>query len=98
MNIIQAIKNFILAEDIKEEEYTEPGHRPEHNTLLYIYCERYMNSLNPNHRYDVFETLKSGVTITHERNVTLQDAKDYVRKVWLASHPPNIIVSVTTTW
>lgn len=99
MNILQAIKNLILAEDIQtDKDYTAPAHRPEHDTLLYKYAERYLNSLNPNHNYDIREELKSGVIITHEEDVSLQEAKDYVRRIWISSSPPNIIVTVTTTW
>ena len=104
MNIINWIKENILTlneadliEDEGREVYACPL-REDHQNITYKYAEKYLNALNPNHRYDVREELKSGTIITHEENVSLQYAKDYVRKVWVASHPPNMIVEVTTSW
>ena len=68
-----------------------------HSSLLFQYREKYINALNPRHRYDVREQLKSGQIITHCTDVTLQEAKDYVRMVWINSSPPNFLVEVTTT-
>ena len=101
MNIINWVKDNIFSSpemDTEENEYTPPTHRQDHNTLLYTYVEKYLNSLNPNHSYDVREELKSGMIITHITNVSLQEAKDYCRKIWIASVPPNLIVEVTTSW
>ena len=103
MNIITWIKeNIFTASEIDELEnettYVAPAHRPVHDTLLFKYAERYINTLNPNHHYDVREELKSGKVITHLENVTHREARDYVRMIWIESVPPNIIVEVTTTW
>ena len=103
MKIIEWIKDYIIGEEIDydnelDEDYVEPQYRPCHNTLLYKYAERYITSLNPNHNYDVREELKSGMIVTHKENVTLREARDYVRMIWIESHPPNIIVEVTKTW
>jgi hypothetical protein len=98
MNILNWIRdNFFPTEEVVEEEYHQPAHRPDHDTLVYAYVEKYLNSLNPNHCYDVRETLKSGMIVTHKENVSLREAKDYVRMIWIASCPPNICVEVTTT-
>ena len=97
MNIIKNwIRNFIKEEE--KVEYVAPAHRECHDTLLYKYCEKYLNSLNPNHSYDVREELKSGMIITHITDVSLQEAKDYCRRIWIDSVPPNLIVDVSTTW
>ena len=101
MNIIHWIKENIFTSpemDGVESGYVAPEHRECHNTLLYIYCERYLNSLNPAHRYDVREILKSGMIITHITDVSLQEAKDYCRRIWISSSPPNLVVEVSTTW
>jgi len=101
MNIIQWIKDNVFTSvemDTEESGYVAPSHRECHNTLLYKYCERYLNSLNPNHNYDVREVLKSGMIITHITDVSLQEAKDYCRRIWISSVPPNLVVEVTTSW
>ena len=103
MNIIQWIKDYIIGEEIDynnqlDEDYVEPQYRPCHNTLVYKYAEKYLNALNPNHRYDVREELKSGMIVTHKEDVSLREAKDYIRMIWIESSPPNIIVEVTTSW
>ena len=96
-NIFSINEDEFITEDT-QDEYVEPQYRPCHNTLLYKYAERYITSLNPNHNYDVREELKSGMIVTHKENVTLREARDYVRMIWIESHPPNIIVEVTKTW
>ena len=100
MNILNWIRdNFFPTTELEvEEEYTAPDHRPDHDTLVFKYAEKYLNSLNPNYRYDVREELKSGMIITHCEDMSLRAAKDYVRRIWIASCPPNITVSVTTTY
>ena len=95
MNIITWIKSYLTKEEVTT---TQPNHRPCHDTLLYKYAERYLNSLNPNHRYDVREMLRSGTIVTHCTDVTLQEAKDYVRRCWIEAVPPEFIVEVTTSW
>ena len=102
MKIIDWIKEniFSVNEDEfntqEEETYVEPQYREDHNTLLYTYVERYLNSLNPDARYDVKEELKSGMIVTHLEDVNWRQARDYVRMVWIASCPPNIMV--TKVW
>lgn len=97
MNILAWIKGQIKKEEA--QDITPPNyHRPCHDTLLYRYAEKYLNSLNPRHRYDVREELRSGTIVTHCTDVSLQEAKDYVRRCWIESVPPNFIVEVTTSW
>ena len=98
MKIIDWIReNIFTSQEMDELEnettYVAPAHRPDHDTLVYKYCEKYLNSLNPSLRYSVREELKSGAIITHEENVSWVEAKDYVRRIWISSCPPNIIVS-----
>ena len=98
MKVIDWIKENIFGEETITDEYIRPVHRPCHNTLVYKYAEKYMNGLNPNYCYDVREELKSGMIVTHKENITLREAKDYVRMIWIESSPPNIILEVTTSW
>ena len=58
------------------------------------YMEAYLTSLPVCHRYDVFEEC-SGQLLTHLNDVTLQEARDYCRMVYLDSHPPKFILKVT---
>jgi len=101
MSIIDWIKEnvFSINEDefhTQEDEYTPPQYREDHQSLLYIYVERYINSLNPDAQYDVKEELKSGMIVTHLEDVNWRQARDYVRQIWVASCPPNIMV--TKVW
>ena len=58
------------------------------------YMEAYLTSLPVCHRYDVFEEC-GGQLLTHLNDVTLQEARDYCRLVYLDSHPPKFILKVT---
>lgn len=58
------------------------------------YMESYLTSLPVCHRYDVFEEC-GGQLLTHLNDVTLQEARDYCRMVYLDSHPPKFILKVT---
>ena len=100
MNIIDWIKeNIFTSEEMDSYEtesdngYVAPNYRADHESLLFTYVERYINSLNPDARYDVKEELKSGRIITHLEDVNWRQARDYTRMIWIASSPPNIIIS-----
>ena len=58
------------------------------------YMEAYLTSLPVCHRYDVFEEC-GGQLLTHLNDVTLQEARDYCRMVYLDSHPPKFVLKVT---
>lgn len=50
--------------------------------------DQHMADLNPDYHYDLLETLSSGTVITHLRDVSLDELKAYVRKVFIDSVPP----------
>ena len=58
------------------------------------YMECYLTSLPVCHRYDVFEEC-GGQLLTHLNDVTLQEARDYCRMVYIDSCPPKFILKVT---
>jgi len=96
-NLINRIKYAFSEEAGVATTYTPPVHEARHGTLLYTYFEKYINALNPQAMYDVREILRSGMIITHKECVTLREAKDYTRMVWIDSVPPNFMIEVSTT-
>ena len=58
------------------------------------YMEAYLTSLPVCHRYDLFEEC-GGQLLTHLNDVTLQEARDYCRMVYIDSHPPKFVLKVT---
>jgi len=58
------------------------------------YMEAYLTSLPVCHRYDVYEEC-GGQLLTHLNDVTLQEARDYCRMVYIDSHPPKFVLKVT---
>lgn len=58
------------------------------------YMESYLTSLPVCFRYNVLEEC-NGQLLTHLTDVTLQEARDYCRLVYLDSHPPKFILKVT---
>lgn len=58
------------------------------------YMECYLTSLPVCHRYDVYEEC-AGQLLTHLNDVTLQEARDYCRMVYIDSHPPKFVLKVT---
>ena len=60
--------------------------------LTLYYMEQWMASLNPEGRYAVQEELKSGRIVTHEANCSWEEAKDYVRMVYLPHLPAKFIL------
>jgi len=97
MGFINWVKDTLTTTQEAPAAYKAPDHRPDHDTLLYTYFEKYINALNPEGMYDVREILRSGMIITHKECVTLREAKDYTRMVWIDSVPPNFMIEVSTT-
>ena len=58
------------------------------------YMEAYLTSLPVCHRYDVLEEC-AGQLLTHLNDVTLQEARDYCRMVYIDAKPPKFILRVT---
>ena len=58
------------------------------------YMEAYLTSLPVCHHYDVFEEC-AGSLLTHLNDVTLQEARDYCRMVYIDAKPPKFILKVT---
>ena len=58
------------------------------------YMEAYLTSLPVCHRYDLFEEC-GGQLLTHLNDVTLQEARDYCRMVYIDACPPKFILKVT---
>jgi len=58
------------------------------------YMEAYLTSLPVCHRYDVFEEC-AGQLLTHLNDVSLQEARDYCRMVYIDAKPPKFILKVT---
>ena len=58
------------------------------------YMEAYLTSLPVCHRYDVYEEC-GGQLLTHLNDVTLQEARDYCRMVYIDAKPPKFILKVT---
>ena len=90
--MIKFITNWFNNQPSTEEVLTE-REQMKSTSLTYQYLEKYITNLNPGYRYDVQEQLKSGTIITHKRNVTHQDAVDYIRMIYIESCPPNIILN-----
>ena len=99
MNIIDWVKETFFSApeidvyDVEDKEFYPCPLREDHQNITFMYVEKYINSLNPALRYSVKEELKSGTIVTHEENVSLMEAKDYVRRIWISSSPPNITVA-----
>ena len=79
---------------IKREEKVEVQEVKVTTNMTRYYMEAYLTSLPVCHRYDVFEEC-SGQMLTHLNDVTLQEARDYCRMVYIDSHPPKFVLKVT---
>jgi hypothetical protein len=79
-------KEVVVEVPVKEEKVV--------TNMTRYYMEAYLTSLPVCHRYDVFEEC-SGQMLTHLNDVTLQEARDYCRMVYIDSHPPKFVLKVT---
>lgn len=64
------------------------------SNMTRYYMEAYLTSLPVCHRYDVYEEC-AGQLLTHLNDVTLQEARDYCRMVYIEAKPPKFILKVT---
>ena len=62
--------------------------------MVRYYMELYLTTLPSRYRYDVFEEC-GGQLLTHLNDVTLQEAKDYCRMVFIDARPPKFVLKVT---
>tara|TARA_R110002012_G_scaffold10705_2_gene48497 strand:- start:154 stop:417 length:264 start_codon:yes stop_codon:yes gene_type:complete len=79
---------------IKREEKAEVQEVKVTTNMTRYYMEAYLTSLPVCHRYDVFEEC-GGQMLTHLNDVTLQEARDYCRMVYIDSSPPKFVLKVT---
>lgn len=70
--------------------------RKDHYTKGWCQMESYIFSHNPTKRYHVRETLRSGQTVLHITDESLQDCLEYVKSIYIASHPPVITLEEVT--
>lgn len=75
---------------------TQTPTRKDHLTKGWRKMESYIYSHNPLKRYDVKETLRSGRVITHVTDEGLQDCLEYVKSIYISSHPPVITLHEVT--
>jgi hypothetical protein len=64
------------------------------SNMTRYYMEAYLTSLPVCHRYDVYEEC-AGKLLTHLNDVTLQEARDYCRMVYIEARPPKFVLKVT---
>ena len=64
------------------------------SNMTRYYMEAYLTSLPVCHRYDVYEEC-GGKLLTHLNDVTLQEARDYCRMVYIEACPPKFVLKVT---
>ena len=86
MNWIKRNEKTEVLQELKEVRVT--------TNMTRYYMEAYLTSLPVCHRYDVFEEC-DGQLLTHLNDVTLQEARDYCRMVYIDSSPPKFILKVT---
>ena len=79
---------------IKREEKAEVQEVKVTTNMTRYYMEAYLTSLPVCHRYDVFEEC-GGQMLTHLNDVTLQEARDYCRMVYIDASPPKFVLKVT---
>ena len=64
------------------------------SNMTRYYMECYLTSLPVCHRYDVLEEC-AGQLLTHLNDVTLAEARDYCRMVYIEAKPPKFVLRVT---
>ena len=90
-NIFNKKENTTITEEVVMSERA----MMKSTSLTYHYLEMYVSALPTSYSYDVREELKSGTIITHCVNVSHEEMKDYVRKVYIESHPPKFVITAT---
>ena len=90
-NIFNKKKNTTITEEVVMDERA----MMKSTSLTYHYLEMYVSALPTSYSYDVREELKSGMVITHCVDVSHEEMKDYVRKVYIESSPPKFVITAT---
>ena len=96
--MITFIKNIFNKKEnttVTEEVVMDERMLMKSTSLTYHYLESYVSALPRQYDYDVLEELRSGTIITHCVNVSHEEMKDYVRRVYIESCPPKFIIRVT---
>ena len=98
--MITFIKNIFNKKEnttttISEEVVVDERAKMKSTSLTYHYLEMYVSALPTSYRYDVREELKNGMIITHCKNVSHDQMKDYVRMVYIESVPPKFVITAT---
>lgn len=62
------------------------------NNLNYYYLQLWVNSLRSDLNYMLCEELPSSTVITHLHNASHEELRDYIKAVFIPSHPPKFIV------
>ena len=95
ISFIKSIFNKSNQEVVTEEVLMDERAMMKSTSLTYHYLEMYVSSLPTSYRYDVREELKSGRVITHCVDVSCEEMKDYVRRVYIESVPPKFVITAT---
>lgn len=81
-----------LVDSIPTEDVDVPP-TPERLTgLTFHYLQLYINQLSRQYHYRLMEEMGSGTIITHLDDVSWEVMRDYVRSVYLPTHPPKFII------
>ena len=87
LNWVQKKEEKTAGQDITAEESAARL-----DSLTYYYLEQWIQSLPREATYMLCEELPSSSVITHLMSVSWVELAEYVRKVYIPSHPPKFII------